>query len=308
MLSKLRYLLTIIPLFIGASNALSQRNFFSFLGPKENYEFGLSLGAALYQGDLSYNLITPSLAKFQWGLLVKRNLSEKVSFRFGHNWGKLVGDDRIAGDKYNVYAAHAGNGAWDPVQLSYYERRKRNLNFYSKIREWNAMLEINFWNPPSWREGSAIVPYLVAGVGYFSFNPKTIDRNGQEVALVNYQTELYKYYKLKQFSIPMGIGLKFVPSNSIYVSLEAVWRKTFTDWIDDVSHNYAGEPAKNDVYLQQLSDRSGEVSPRYGNLWDKTSLNPRKYIRGNPNDKDSYIFASLTITKTFKGYRTCTNF
>ncbi len=45
-------------------------------------------------------------------------------------------------------------------------------------------------------------------------------------------------YKLTQLNIPMGIGVKYFLTETFHVSSEVLHRKTFTDYIDDVSTNY----------------------------------------------------------------------
>ena len=39
-------------------------------------------------------------------------------------------------------------------------------------------------------------------------------------------------------NIPMGAGIKYYASERINLSTELLYRKTFTDYIDDVSKNY----------------------------------------------------------------------
>jgi hypothetical protein len=45
-------------------------------------------------------------------------------------------------------------------------------------------------------------------------------------------------YSLTQLEIPMGGGFKFYLNESFYVGFEILHRKTFTDYIDDVSTKY----------------------------------------------------------------------
>jgi hypothetical protein len=119
---------------------------------------------------------------------------------------------------------------------------------------------------------------------------------------------MYKTYKLWQWCLPMGLGVKFNPDENLYISIEVVFRKLFTDWLDDVHHNYAGPPAATNTQVQQLSDRSGEINPAWGKNWDKVTMDPHQYLRGNPNNNDAYIFAMISINRAFNRYRTCTNF
>lgn len=272
----------------------------------QNFEAGLMLGPTYYQGELSMAAVTPHFPGIQAGGFVRYNMTNSLSVRAGFNYGKIKGSDAAWGRFYDSTVQ-----SYDPgfqLQARYFEHRKRNLRFYSKIPELNLIFELKLWNPYKRKGGFRSVPYLLFGLGLFHFNPKTVDRHGKIVFLHRYQTEIYKSYRLWQPCLPLGMGFKFNPDKNWYVALEVGWRKTFTDWLDDVHHNYAGTAAANDVYLQQLSDRSGEISPLYGELWRKTTFNPNEYIRGNPKTKDSYFFCGVIVNRKFKSYQTCTNF
>ena len=49
-------------------------------------------------------------------------------------------------------------------------------------------------------------------------------------------------YELTQLNIPMGFGLKYYISENVNLGLEFLYRKTFTDYIDDVSTTFV-DPA-----------------------------------------------------------------
>jgi len=298
------YLFSIALLSVGVVNTKAQGG--SGFNRNHAYEIGLSIGPTYYQGDLSYGPVTLQMAKLHAGIYGRYYLGNFLAARLGFNYARIAGDDKVAGSKYDEYMNM--NDPYNTKQSDYRDRMKRNLNFYSNIREVNLIFEYHIWNPYNHRRGKLIVPYVFGGIAYFHFNPKTVDRYGNVVELRKFQTEIRKTYSLNQWAIPCGIGVKINPGAALNVSFEIGYRKTFTDWLDDVHHNFAGPPAANDIYLQQLSDRSGEVDPRWGNLWMQTSKNPNEYVRGNPKDKDSYILCSINITKTFSAHGTCTNF
>lgn len=90
----------------------------------------------------------------------------------------------------------------------------------------------------------------MGGVGVFHFNPQgsLTDAAGNKTWYYLHPLRLEgqgmpeypasKPYKLTQMNIPFGGGLKFFMSDRINVSLEFLYRKTFTDYIDDVSQRY----------------------------------------------------------------------
>ena len=106
------------------------------------------------------------------------------------------------------------------------------------------MLRINADHEPKLR------PYALIGVGIFHFNPKgsITDAAGNKTwhelrplrlegqGMTEYPES--KPYKLTQMNIPIGAGIKYFASERINLSTELLYRKTFTDYIDDVSKNY----------------------------------------------------------------------
>ena len=88
--------------------------------------------------------------------------------------------------------------------------------------------------------------------------------------------------------IPVGIGFKYTLDRSWGVGLELGIRKTFTDYIDDVSTtyfdfaNYSGA----DPLSAQLSDRSNGSDP---------NITAPGAQRGDPRENDSYMFAIFSL-------------
>lgn len=98
-------------------------------------------------------------------------------------------------------------------------------------------------------------------------------------------------YSLTQISIPFGLGVKFSVNKFVSIGLEWGLRKTFTDYIDDVSKDY--------VDRTTLLDWSGELglsaSDRTNEILENT-YNPTGSMRGNPQTKDWYQFFGFMIT------------
>jgi hypothetical protein len=102
-------------------------------------------------------------------------------------------------------------------------------------------------------------------------------------------SETRKKYSKIQLCIPVGIGFKYSFDRRWGIGLEYGIRKTFTDYIDDASKTYYN----NDQILIQ----HGAIA---ANLADKSD-HEFPYItapgeqRGDPRDKDSYMFAVISI-------------
>ena len=121
------------------------------------------------------------------------------------------------------------------------------------------------------------------------YNLQPIGTEGQGSAFSDEKT-----YSLTQFSIPFGVGLKVNTSKNIGINFEWGLRKTFTDYLDDVSGKYA------DPFL--LGSEKGPVAV---GLADK-SLKPETggntgRGRGNSYNKDWYSFAGVIITFKLRG-------
>ena len=116
-------------------------------------------------------------------------------------------------------------------------------------------------------------PFIFTGVSLFNFNPKAEASDGQWYTLQELGTEGQgttsfqnrKPYSLTQLSIPFGGGVKIGVSDDFNIIIEYGLRKTFTDYIDDVSTTYAGIPSEFDNITIELADRSLDD---YTTTWD----------------------------------------
>lgn len=191
-------------------------------------------------------------------------------------------------------------------------RYNRNLSFTSKISELSVVAEfyplfifINWLSrddyPPNYS------PYLLAGIGYFSFKPQTV-LNGKVVDLQPLSTEGQgfaeypdrKPYKLQQISFPVGFGMKYELSSSLNLRGEFLYRFTTTDYLDDVSKKYIN-PSLYSSYFSgtqltdaiALNDRRNKNNPEY-------PINPKGgQIRGNPKNNDAYFSFNIKLGLTF---------
>lgn len=238
------------------------------------FEIGLMGGGAYYIGDLNPNTHF-KYSDWAAGLIVRYNLSNRHSFRFTASYGNIYGDDSKSKDAYQI---------------------NRNLSFYSDIIEIAAGFEIDLVKYRINDMKYPITPYFFYELAYFRMNPKVKDEFGNKIILQELGTEgqgtilnSKKQYSLNQISIPLGIGIKFNLKERLAISIEYGIRKTFTDYIDDVSGKYV-----NPLALQ------GVKGPLTAQLADP-SLNHQSYFtegldRGNPRTKDWYSMYGLMIT------------
>jgi hypothetical protein len=192
-------------------------------------EVGFGLGTFNYTGDLarSYNFLN---SKPAGTVFYRSNLSKVVSFRVAITAGKVAASDRRPIDAFAV---------------------KRNASFNVFLMEASTVMEYHFLN---WRDDKHILrftPYLFGGLGLFG-----ISGNSSKTAA----------YSNVQGAIPFGLGIKYIVNPKWYVSLEFGTRKTFFDYLDNISTG----KQKN-----------------------------KNYQYGNPFDNDAYYFLGLSVTRTF---------
>ena len=98
-----------------------------------------------------------------------------------------------------------------------------------------------------------------------------------------------KPYSLNQIVIPLGIGVKMNITHHLSLSIEYGIRKTFTDFLDDVSGLYA-----DPVIVQSPTGTEINISDRSPN-----SYNVIPDQRGNSSDKDWYAVSGIILTYEF---------
>lgn len=189
------------------------------------------------------------------------------------------------------------------VAASTFGRYERNLSFKSKITDVQLALEIHplFFRDYDENEAPYFSPYLVAGVGYFSFDPQA-EINGQVYSLQPLRTEGQGFaeyrdrtpYKLSQVNFPVGIGIRYEVNSFLNARVEVMHRILQTDYLDDVSKDYV-DPALFSNYLpsnqaaiaQQLFDRQAELNGSH-----TTQVGSQ---RGNPKNNDAYFTVQVKL-------------
>lgn len=265
-------------------------------------EIGLGIGPMFFLGDLGgskgigktfvKDLDFP-LTKLCKGLYLNVYPTEWLGFRIAGNLGYLEGDDAQAPNK----------GGAERFRL------QRNLKFRSNLNEIYGAMEIYptvFFEQYEGLEHK-LRPYGIIGAGMFHFNPKgqlngyTGEKGWVELKPLRLEGQgMSEYpdrqeYPLTQMAVMMGGGFKYYLKENLYIGLEILHRKTFTDYIDDVSTKYI-DPRYFDIYLtpekaaqaRQLSYRENVLNPAVS----------RRYInlqRGDPKENDAYFSSILRM-------------
>lgn len=233
-------------------------------------------GTANYQGDLLEKRYTMQNSHLALGLGAGYRFDGHFRVRALLSYGKITADDKDNKDAFLL---------------------ARNLNFFSTITELSVTAHYDLFD----MQYSRITPYVFAGLGLFHFNPYTYDTLGTKAFLKSLSTEgqgLTAYpnrkpYSLTQFNIPFGAGIKFAVTENISLAWEIGLRKTFTDYLDDLSTTYVSE-------ADLLAER-GPVAVSLAYRGDEVKNSPGTYpvsgtIRGGENFKDWYYFSGITAS------------
>jgi hypothetical protein len=265
---------------------------------KTKVEVGINIGPSFFLGDLGGNhgKGTPflkdlnfSYTKVMKGVFATVYPNEWLGIRVAAEFGKLESEDQII-------KTRGVDELW---------RKQRNLDFRSNISEAYIAAEVfplMLLNKDEEDYSPRLRPYGVIGAGVFHFNPKgsLTDANGfttwYDLKPLHTEGEGFaeypdrKNYSLTQVNIPMGIGAKYFVSERVTISMEVLHRKTFSDYIDDVSTRYI-DPDLFDKYLspqnaaiaRQINDKGiGVANPSVS----RTSPGDQ---RGDPNQNDAYF-------------------
>ena len=240
---------------------------FSFSVYSQYYEVGAYIGTSNYIGELSEQRLSTKDFNNMLGIYGKYNATKYLSLKASVTKGTLTGSDENAKQA---------------------ENKARNLNFRTDILEFAVTSEVNL-GAYNIRDAKTGVPYFFSGIAITHFNPEAQMR-GSWYSLQPFKTEGKKYGK-NVVSIPFGLGMKFNLSYKLNFGLEIGARKTFTDYLDDVSSVYPDiiELRRTDPTSAALSYRSPEITGEFGQ-------NPIGLDRGNPGNNDWYFFGGLTIS------------
>ena len=238
-----------------------------------NQELGFLTGVSYYYGDLNNTHFNNS--RIAGGITYRTNFDRRFSFKSSMLYSNVYADDALSSDQIKI---------------------NRNLHFKSDIIELSGQIEFNFL---PYEKGNSLYPwspFVFTGVSIFNYNPKAEANNGQWYELQPLGTEgqettlrpYLKKYSLTQFSIPFGGGIKLSVNKNLNIIFEYGLRKTFTDYIDDVSSTYAGIPAEFDNITIELADRSLDGPKQAGEE------------RGVSTNNDWYSFSGITLSFTIK--------
>lgn len=240
----------------------------------QRWHVNLTGGVSNYSGDLQSKAYTFDQSYFAFGGGAQYDITPNLA-AISNIYFMKVG----ASDQYN-------NADLVP----------RNLSFQTNILEWNLLGEYTFLDITR----KKFSPFIFAGIAVFHYDPYAFDTLGQKTFLHPLSTEgegLSAYpdqrpYNLTQFAIPFGAGIKFRVSENVVLAYEVGFRKTFTDYLDDVSTNYVDQA----ILQAAKGGQAVEMAYRGNELKGGAPYPPAGTMRGSPKYKDLYYYTGIRVS------------
>jgi hypothetical protein len=244
--------------------------FFAGRTDGQTLQLGVLAGGANYQGELQDKYINFEGISAAVGVSGFYSPHPRLNFSAEFIRGTLTGSDAVPG---------ARNAA-------------RNLQFVTRLFELSLQARINLIV----NDEALVIPYLTGGGSGFYINPFTPGEGGR-VYLFPLGTEgqgLREYPDRKMnrnFNAALlgGGGLELRLTEKLNLDLEVALRKTFTDYVDDVSTTYPDGKA--------LLDARGPIAVRYAYRSSAAEI-PAGTQRGNPGTDDWYHVIAFRLRYT----------
>ena len=271
--------------FAGAANA-------QYFGEQRIGEFGFAVGAGHYFGDLNTraNINRP---KFSAGAFYIKQFNNYVGLKLAVNYALLGYSD--------IYSKNE-------------TQKRRNLSFNSNVWEASISGQFNFFHYNPGVEGYNFTPYVSLGLGAFSYDPyaylqgtkyflRPLGTEGQN----SKQYPDRKPYGTVAACFPLSVGFKFGLSPGTNMFIEAGYRFTTTDYLDDVSMTYVGDVPFYYAGTTSVVGVDGQINPAYllsdrsYETGDRIGIKDRQ--RGNSQQKDAYAIAQVGVSFNLTSYK-----
>ena len=237
----------------------------------QNFFASVFAGSSNYSGELQEKRFSFSQSNLAFGIGLLFEANEKLLIRGDFTYGRISASDEFSSKNKN-----------------------RNLSFYSYVYEYSLGAEYVLLDLYRYR----VSPYLMTGIALYDFNPFTKDKDGNKIMLSELSTEGQgffdgrKEYKLRQYSIPIGGGIQWAINDNKRIGIVLGFRKTFTDYLDDVSTTYVDEL----VLAANRGQKAANIAYRGDEVPGGSSTYPAGGTqRGNPKTKDWYYFTGITF-------------
>ena len=266
---------------------------------RNRVEYSFGIGATNFLGDLggADQVGTNGLRDFE---IEMTRMGAVLGYRYqlGESWFVRGNFD---------YVMVAGDDALTAEPA----RHRRKLSFRSHLLELSAqgeymlvkqksghMYRLRGVRGKSWFRFEV---YVFGGIGGIWFNPQSRNKQGDWVSLKDLNTEGQglpggpKDYTGFTVVMPYGIGLRRnlggnARQGNWAIGLELSMRKTFNDYIDDVSTSYYG----SDFIRAAYGDEAAYFADPSGVYTDHTKYGEPQQ-RGDKKDNDAYMMGIISL-------------
>lgn len=291
---KLAVLILLFSMIATVADAQKRRKRTTFGRKKPPYRYELigALGATNFLGDLGganqigtngLKDLELALTRPALGLGMRFKIASHFAAKGNFFWGIVRGDDKLTTEPF---------------------RHTRNLNFKSNIFELSGQVEFKFSKDQKGHvyqiKGVRGMKrkerdlYLFAGAGALAFNPKgKLDGTWYKLQPIGTEGQglipgIKKYSRITGL-VALGGGFRLALNRYWGLGFELGMRKTFSDYIDDVSTTYPDPAIYNgNATYAALANPSDPASENYC----YPCIGEQ---RGDHTDKDAYMFGALTI-------------
>ncbi len=258
------------------------------------FEMGVMAGGTLYHGDIArfyQSGIRPGI-----GITANYSFQLPVAVRANLIYGNVAAKDKLnPSSKLNFKSPIYEYSVQFEYLITRLKSRTRNYSVKSNRRG------SRFDNFPA-------ITYVFVGIGQFAFNPKGKYTDGSWYELQPLSTEgqglisTREQYKKMSLIIPYGAGIRFLVEKGFYLGFEVGIRKTYTDYLDDVSLTY--------VNTSLIRTNNGDIAAYFADPAENPDLTAKypAVSRGNPKYKDAYMFTFVSLSYDFPKQKRTTKF
>lgn len=286
---KLSFILLILIALIEASSA---QNFYSRRRDR-TLMFSYGAGMTTYHGDM-YDVLYDGLRPGpNVGIGLRKKFGSQLSLRLDLNWYQMSAADSLQGNSGTLGRSRGREVGSD-------SRNIRNLSFRSRNFEVSALFTFNLIPVRgSYSRRPIINPYIIAGFGITTNNPKGLDStvSNEWVNLRKLNTEaLDAPYNGIAVVVPFGFGIRLRANQFIDILIEGARRFTFTDYLDDVSTEY---PSIDQVRQYHIDNGTGleDLAVRMYDRSAEAGFPARQEgnTRGNYDYNDAYYLFQIRL-------------
>lgn len=246
-------------------------------------ELGITGGVSYYIGDLNPTRHYPRQTHAAGGIFYRYNFNQHYAIRLQGLYTRLEAYDSDSNDSLQLL---------------------RNLGFRTNLFEAAATLEINFLKYRGiTKDSHNWTPYIFFGLAYFHMNPQNLlDDTWYDLQPLGTEGQGTSQggapYKLDVMSIPFGVGFKFALTDKLDFGLEWGLRRTYTDYLDDVSGVYVD----NTFLINETGPLTAALADPSG--LRETGLNSGR-SRGDSNTRDWYQYTGVSLSLLLTRFTEC---